>query len=94
MVSGKQLTSRLDADGTLTVELRDEDLPAPTGREVLIRVEAAPINPSDLGLLFGPADLANGRFVDGRIVAPMPESAVRAMQSRLGEAMPVGNEGA
>ena len=94
MVSGRQLTSRLDADGTLTVELRDEDVPAPKGSQVLVRVEAAPINPSDLGLLFGPADIENATFTPGRIVAKMPEAAVRAMRARLGQVMPVGNEGA
>lgn len=93
-VTGKQLVSTLEADGRLTVELRDEVLPAPTGSQVLVRVEAAPINPSDLGLLFGPADLEAGEFTPGRIVAPMPDGAVRAMQARLGQAMPVGNEGA
>jgi NADPH:quinone reductase-like Zn-dependent oxidoreductase len=61
---------------------------------VLIRIEAAPINPSDLGLLFGAADLANADYSDGRIVAPLAEPAQRAMAARLGEAMPVGNEGA
>ncbi|WP_456261921.1 hypothetical protein, partial [Campylobacter jejuni] len=80
-VTGKQLVSTLEADGRLTVELRDEVLPAPTGSQVLVRVEAAPINPSDLGLLFGPADLEAGEFTPGRIVAPLPDSAVRAMQA-------------
>ncbi|WP_018076080.1 zinc-binding dehydrogenase [Novosphingobium nitrogenifigens] len=94
MVSGKQLVSTLEADGRLIVELREETLPEPKGHEVLIRVEAAPINPSDLALLFGPADLDNADYAPGRIVAPMPERAVRAMQGRLGQAMPVGNEGA
>ncbi|MBA4353633.1 MAG: NADH oxidase [Novosphingobium sp.] len=91
---GQQLVSKLDADGTLTVELADHDVPAPTGTEVVIRVEAAPINPSDLGLLFGPADIEGATFTPGKIVARMPEPAVRAMQARHGMAMPVGNEGA
>ncbi len=94
MVANRQLVSTLEADGRLIVELRDETLPEPTGHQILVRVEAAPINPSDLGLLFGPADLANAEFTPGRIVAPMPEAAVRAMHARLGQALPVGNEGA
>ncbi|WP_226017474.1 zinc-binding dehydrogenase [Novosphingobium sp. FKTRR1] len=93
-VRGKQLVSTLEADGRLIVELRDEVLAAPTGSEILIKIEAAPINPSDLGLLFGPADVANADYSDGRIVAQMPEPAIRAMAGRHGEAMPVGNEGA
>jgi NADPH:quinone reductase-like Zn-dependent oxidoreductase len=94
MVANTQLVSRLEADGRLIVELRDEVLPEPTGHEVLVRIEAAPINPSDLGLLFGPADLANAEFTPGRIVAQMPEGAVRAMAARHGQSLPVGNEGA
>ncbi len=94
MVLNRQLVSTLEADGRLTVALRDEELAAPTGHDVLIRIEAAPINPSDLALLFGPADLANGEFSPGKIVATMPEPAVRAMKARLGDVLPVGNEGA
>lgn len=91
---GQQLVSKLDADGTLTVELADHEVPAPTGTQVVVQVEAAPINPSDLGLLFGPADIEGATFTPGKIVARMPEAAVRAMQARHGMAMPVGNEGA
>lgn len=92
--TGLQLLSTLAADGVLTVELAEQHVPAPKGSEVLVRIEAAPINPSDLGLLFGPADMANADYSGGRIVAKMPEPALRAMAGRLGEAMPVGNEGA
>ncbi|SEQ56786.1 zinc-binding dehydrogenase [Sphingobium sp. YR768] len=91
---GLKIMTALAQDGRLTVELVEESLPPPTGHEILIRVEAAPINPSDLGLLFGPADVANADYGDGRIVAQMPDAAVRAMAARIGEAMPVGNEGA
>ncbi len=89
-----QLVSTLGADGRLIAELVEEAVPAPTGHEVLLRVEAAPINPSDLGLLFGPADVANADYAAGRIVAQMPEPAVKAMAARVGQAMPVGLEGA
>ncbi|MFC3442609.1 zinc-binding dehydrogenase [Sphingobium rhizovicinum] len=91
---GLKILTSLAQDGRLTVELAEENLPPPTGHEILIRVEAAPINPSDLGLLFGPADVANADYGEGRIVAQMPDAAVRAMAARIGEAMPVGNEGA
>ena len=94
MVANTQLISTLEADGRLIVELRDETLPEPTGHQVLVRIEAAPINPSDLGLLFGSADIANATFTPGKIVATMPEPAMRAMHARLGQALPVGNEGA
>ena len=94
MTTGTQLLSTLAADGMLTVHLAEQDVPAPKGHEVLIRVEAAPINPSDLALLFGPADMAGADYAEGKVVAAMPEPAVRAMKGRVGEAMPVGNEGA
>lgn len=92
--SNLQMVSTLGADGRLIVELVEKELPAPSGTQVLIRVEAAPINPSDLGLLFGPADVENAEFSGGRIVARMPAAAVQAMAGRIGAAMPVGNEGA
>ena len=93
MTKGLQLLSTF-AEGKLTVHLAEQDLPEPQGHEVLIRIEAAPINPSDLGLLFGAADLENAVYSPGRIVAPLPEGAQRAMAAREGQAMPVGNEGA
>jgi NADPH:quinone reductase-like Zn-dependent oxidoreductase len=94
VTKGLQLLSTAGKDGTLTVHLTEPEFPAPTGHEVLIRVEAAPINPSDLGLLFGAADLAGATYSDGKIIAPLPEGAQRAMAARMGQAMPVGNEGA
>lgn len=94
MTQGLQLLSTLGEDGQLTVHIAEQTLPAPSGYEVLVRIEAAPINPSDLGLLFGAADLENANYSAGKIVAPMSEAAQRAMAARLGDAMPVGNEGA
>jgi len=70
----------------------------PAADEVIVRVEATPINPSDLGLLFGAGDMANakasGTAQQPVITAPVPEAAMRAMAGRLDESMPVGNEGA
>lgn len=94
MTSGLQLLSTVGEDGNLTVQLAEQDLPAPAGHEVLVRVEAAPINPSDLALLFGTADLTAAQFSERKIVAPLSDGARRAMASRAGVAMPVGNEGA
>lgn len=91
---GLKLLSTLDGDGRLTVELAEETLPAPKGDEVLVRVEAAPINPSDLGLLFASADVENADYGDGRIVAQMPDTVRPALAGRVGQAMAVGNEGA
>ena len=91
-ITAKQLTSTLAADGTLTMQLAEQALPTPTGHQVLVKVEAAPINPSDLGLLFGAADVAGADFSGGRIVAQMPQAAMGVMAARVGMAMPVGNE--
>lgn len=92
--TGKQLFTTLAPDGTLTVEVAETALPAPTGNQVLVRMEAAPINPSDLALLFGPADLENAEYSPGKVVATMPEPFASAMKARHGQRMPVGNEGA
>lgn len=92
--TGLELVSALGEDGRMTAALEAREVPRPTGHEVLIRVEAAPINPSDLILLFGPADLDNAEYAAGKVVAAMPEPARRAMAGRIGQAMTVGNEGA
>ncbi|MFN5819140.1 MAG: zinc-binding dehydrogenase [Novosphingobium sp.] len=92
--TGKQLTTQLDADGTLTVQLNDKTWDDPKPGQVLIQVEATPINPSDLGLLFASADTDNAVYSPGKVVAKMPENATRAMKARHGMAMPAGNEAA
>lgn len=92
--TGKQLTTQLDADGTLTVQLNDKTWDDPKPGQVLIKVEATPINPSDLGLLFASADTDNAQYSSGKVVAKMPDNATRAMKARHGMAMPAGNEAA
>ena len=92
--TGKQLTTQLDADGTLTLQLNDKTWDEPKAGQVLIKVEATPINPSDLGLLFASADTENASYTPGKVVARMPDNATRAMKARHGMAMPAGNEAA
>lgn len=94
MTTGRQLFTTVESDGTLTVEIGETEFPQPAGNQVLVRMEAAPINPSDLALLFGPADLENAEYSDGRIVARIPEPFASAMKGRHGQRLPVGNEGA
>jgi NADPH:quinone reductase len=93
-----QLHTLVTADSTVTVSLELVDVPAPGPDEVLVRVEAAPINPSDLGLLFAGADLAratvSGTAERPVISAPLPPGAARAATARIGESLPAGNEGA
>lgn len=92
--ANEMITSTAHADGRLVVELVEAPMPEPGENQVLVEIEAAPINPSDLGLLFGPADLAQAEYSNRRIVAPLSPGAVASMEKRLGKAMPVGNEGA
>ncbi len=96
--TGLQLQSRITAAGELTLSLADVPVPAPRPDQVLVRIEATPINPSDIGLLFGAADM-NTATVTGTaerpvVTASVPPPLMRAMAARLDEAMPVGNEGA
>jgi NADPH:quinone reductase-like Zn-dependent oxidoreductase len=91
---GKELRSRISSAGELELVLAEVDVPAPVDDQVVVRVEAAPINPSDLALLLGPADPATLRRDGDRTVAAVPAPALRAVQGRLDQAMPVGNEGA
>ncbi|MXO74535.1 zinc-binding dehydrogenase [Altererythrobacter aerius] len=93
-ITGKQLFTTLASDGTLTVEVADSQFADPTGNQVLVRMEAAPINPSDLALLLGQADLENGEYSPGKLVAPMPQPFHGAMKGRHDQRLPVGNEGA
>ncbi len=83
--------------GQLEVSLARVPMPEPRDHEVLVRIQAAPINPSDLGLLFGAADMTTARASerDGLplVTADIPAGGMRAMAGRLGEAMPIGNEG-
>jgi NADPH2:quinone reductase len=92
----RQIQSTVHRDGHLSITVAEIDTPTPGPGEVLIRMEAAPINPSDLGLLFGPADMTRVEVVEaGRsLSAPIPESAMAAVSARIDQALPVGNEGA
>ncbi len=91
--TGKQLFSTL-ADGKLTVEVVDTEFAEPTGNQVLVKMEAAPINPSDLAILTSAADFENAEFTPGKFVASMPEPFNSAQKGRHGLRMPAGNEGA
>ena len=96
--TGLQLRSLIKKSGELEISLVDVPTPEPAADEVVVRVEAAPINPSDLGLLVGAADMSTAKASGTKdapvITAKVPEGAMRAMAGRLDEAMPVGNEGA
>jgi NADPH:quinone reductase-like Zn-dependent oxidoreductase len=96
--TGLQLRSLLKKSGELELSLANIPTPEPAEDEVVVRVEATPINPSDLGLLIGPADMSNAVVSGSKdapvITAKMPEAAVKMMGARLDQSLPVGNEGA
>ena len=93
-----QLQSLIRDGGELEISLAAVEVPEPAADEVLVRIEATPINPSDLGLLFGAADMstavASGSAESQVVRAQVPGKAMKAMAGRLGKSMPVGNEGA
>jgi NADPH2:quinone reductase len=93
-----QLRSLVRADQTLELFLDMVPVSEPGPDEVLIRVEAAPLNPSDMGLLFGGADMAaavaSGSAERPVVTAPIPDAAMRGLAGRVGTPLPVGNEGA
>ncbi|KRC82554.1 zinc-binding dehydrogenase [Sphingomonas sp. Root241] len=97
-LTGLELRSTVSSDGNLTLTLEPVTLTPPGPDEVIVRVEAAPINPSDLGLLLGPADLATlqpgGTRDRPTLTAAIPQARLGAMKARLDKPMPVGNEGA
>jgi NADPH:quinone reductase len=96
--TGLQLRSLVKNNGDLELSLTLVPTPVPTANEVLVRVEAAPINPSDLGLLFGGADMtqASQRGTNDHplVAARIPDAALKSMGARFDVSMPVGNEGA
>ena len=98
VMSGLQLISLIKKSGELEISLARVPVGEPKPDEVVVRVEAAPINPSDLGLLFGAADMTTAKLVGDAanpvIKASVPEKLLRGMAARLDQPMPVGNEGA
>ena len=97
-ISGLQLRSLITKGGELQLSLAKVDLPEPGPDQVLVKIEATPINPSDLGLLLGPADLStvksSGSGPDLKVTAKVPAASLPLLATRLDESMPVGNEGA
>jgi NADPH:quinone reductase-like Zn-dependent oxidoreductase len=96
--TGLQLRSLIKNSGELELSLARVPIPEPGPDEVVVRVEASPINPSDLGLLIGAADLSTAKMSGTRdapvVTAKIPEAAMKGMAGRLDQSMPVGNEGA
>jgi NADPH2:quinone reductase len=96
--SALQLRSLVRESGELELSLAEIAVPTPGASEVLVQMQASPINPSDIGLLFGAADMTTARTsgTSSRpiVTAQIPAAAMKSMAPRVGQSMPVGNEGA
>lgn len=93
-----QMLSTLTEDAELRVELVEQPVPEPGEHEVVVAIEATPINPSDLGVMFGWANMgqcsASGEGNSTVLTAPVPEQGMAVMKGRIGQPLPLGNEGA
>ena len=96
--TGLQLRSTVKKEGVLELTLANTPTPEPKPDEVVVRVDASPINPSDLGLLFGAADMTtaklSGTAANPVVTANIAPNVLRMMAGRLDQSLPVGNEGA
>ena len=96
--TGLQLRSTVKKDGVLELSLATVPIPEPKPEEVIVRIDASPINPSDQGLLFAGADMStaalSGTAESPVVRASLPPAALKAVQGRLDQSLPVGNEGA
>jgi NADPH2:quinone reductase len=97
-LQGLELQTMIGSGGALRLWLQDVPVPEPAADEIVVRVEAAPINPSDIGVLFGPADLATlqgaGTTDRPEVSATVPAERIEAVSGRVDQALPAGNEGA
>ncbi len=96
--TGLQLRSTVKSEGVLELSLVNTPTPEPKPDEVVVRVDASPINPSDLGLLLGAADMSNakasGTPANPIVTAPIAANVMKMMGGRVDQSLPVGNEGA
>lgn len=93
-----QLVSTISDDNKLTLSLQDIEMPQPSADEVVVRIEAAPLNPSDFGVMFSAADMStavqSGTKQDPIVTADVPAKFMPALKTRVNKDTPVGNEGA
>ncbi len=96
--NGRQLRSTIDSSGKLSLSLEQVEIGDPDDDELIVRIEATPINPSDIGLLLGPADISTMEMAGSadypKLIFSVPESRFASVGGRIGQSLPVGNEGA
>ena len=97
-VTSLELRSEITPAGQLRLSLEKREVAAPGPDDVVVRVEAAPINPADLAELLGPADVATliSEAVADRPVttAEVPPRLLPIAAGRIGKSLAVGLEGA
>ena len=93
-----ELRSTIKSGGSLEIMLAQVPVPEPKDDEIVVRIEATPVNPSDLGLLFGAADMTTAQYSglgdDAVVTAAVPDSLMKSMAGRLDQDLAVGNEAA
>jgi NADPH:quinone reductase len=96
--TGLQIRSTVKKEGVVEMSLVSIPTPEPKPDEVVVRIDASPINPSDQGLLFAGADMttakASGTPDHPVVTASISPAVMRSIAGRLEQSLPVGNEGA
>ncbi|MEM9563942.1 MAG: zinc-binding dehydrogenase [Actinomycetota bacterium] len=93
-ITARALRSTVTDGGEVVLTIDEVEIGQPGPNEVVLRVEASPINPSDLGMLLAGGDVTTATAADGATRLRLPDGATTALAGRLGQPMPVGNEGA
>ncbi|MBP6435323.1 MAG: NADH oxidase [Sphingorhabdus sp.] len=95
--TNRTMLTEVKPEGVLELYLAELPMPTPRDHEVVVKVQATPINPSDLGLMVGAADVTSARAIDRDglpgVAMQVPEAGMRFMAGRVGQALPIGNEG-
>jgi len=97
LFTGRELRSMIHDNGTLSLSLQKVNIGVPADDEIVVRIEGSPLNPSDIGLLLGPADLSASAKADGDspgLKFQILSSRRAAVVGRVGQSLIVGNEGA
>ena len=92
--SARRLVSEATAEGMIDLRIEEIPIPALQPGQLFVRIDAAPLHPSDLGMMIMAGDVSRAEHVGACLRMPVPEAARAMMAARAGMAVPVGNEGA
>ncbi|HEY1552765.1 MAG TPA: hypothetical protein VGG28_33275 [Kofleriaceae bacterium] len=93
-MQARSLHSTLSADGHIHLALANVELGEPGPDEVIVRIDAAPVNPTDLVLMLAMADLSKATVRGGELIAPVSPHVLAVFPGRIDRALPIGTEGA